>query len=125
MNPRQVDRLARFYAALGNETRLRLAMLLAALEPGDALCVNALVARLGVSQPAVSQHLAVLRAAGLVVGQRRGYHVHYRLNPAAIAAYRRRALALLGEGFLAAPADATSSRARALARRPRHTQRIL
>jgi len=125
MNPRQVDRLARFYAALGNQTRLRLVMLLAGLEPGDALCVNALVARLGVSQPAVSQHLAVLRAAGLVVAQRRGYHVHYRLNPAALAAYRRRALALLGEGFLAPPADVTPSRARALARRPRHTQRIL
>ena len=125
MNPRQVDRLARFYAALGNETRLRLVMLLAALEPGDALCVNALVAKLGVSQPAVSQHLAVLRAAGLVVAQRRGYHVHYRLNPAALAAYRRRALALLGEGFLAPPTDVMSSRGHALARRPRHRQRIL
>src|SRR4030043_2175996 len=125
MNTRQVDRLARFYAALGNETRLRLTMLLAALEPGDALCVNALVARLGVSQPAVSQHLAVLRAVGLFVAQRRGYHVHYRLNPATLAAHRRRALALLGEGFLAPPADAMSSRGRAVARPPRPRQRIV
>jgi ArsR family transcriptional regulator len=124
MNRHQVDRLARFYAALGNETRLRLVMLLAALGPGDALCVNAVVARLGVSQPAVSQHLAVLRAAGLVVAQRRGYHVHYRLNPAALAAYRRRALALLGERFLALPADLVSSRGRASAR-AHHKQRIL
>jgi len=121
---RQVDCLARVYAALGNETRLRLVMLLAALEPGDALCVNALVARLDVSQPAVSQHLAVLRAAGLVVAQRRGYHVHYRLNPPALTAYRRRAHALLGERFLAPPADTMPSQGHGLARRARHRQRI-
>jgi ArsR family transcriptional regulator len=35
---------------------------------------------LGVSQSAVSQHLRVLRAIGLVKGERRGYHVHYLVN---------------------------------------------
>jgi len=100
------DRLVNIYKALGDRTRLRLVKLLADLEPGDALCVNALAAELGVSQPAVSQHLGVLRAADLVIGERRGYHVHYRLNPAALAGYRHQAYVLLGEQFIGLPADA-------------------
>jgi DNA-binding transcriptional ArsR family regulator len=116
------DRLVRLYKALGDRTRLRLVMLLAHLEPGDALCVNALVAQLGVSQPAVSQHLAVLRAAELVIGERRGYHVHYRLDPAALAAYRRQALALLGEEFVASAADAPPSQGCASERRVCHVE---
>jgi DNA-binding transcriptional ArsR family regulator len=48
----------------------------------DALCVNALAALLGVTQSAVSQHLRVLRAIGLVKGERRGYHIHYFVNRA-------------------------------------------
>ena len=99
----ELDRLVRVYRALGDGTRLRLVKLLADLEPRDALCVNALAAGLGVSQPAVSQHLGVLRAADLVIAERRGYHVHYRLNPAALAAYRHLALNLLGEHFMGLP----------------------
>lgn len=112
-----LDRLVRVYKALGDRTRLRLVALLADLAPEDALCVNALVAQLDISQPAVSQHLAVLRAADLVIGERRGYHVHYRLNPAALAAYRRQAFALLGEEFVASPADALPPQGRTLGRR--------
>jgi DNA-binding transcriptional ArsR family regulator len=100
-----LDDLVRVYRALGDGTRLRLVKLLADLEPEGALCVNALVGELGVSQPAVSQHLRVLRAAGLVIGERRGYHVHYRLNAAALAAYRNQALALLGDEFMASSGD--------------------
>jgi len=33
-----------------------------------------------VTQSAVSQHLRVLRAIGLVKGKRRGYHIHYFVN---------------------------------------------
>jgi ArsR family transcriptional regulator len=121
----ELDRLVRVYRALGDRTRLQLVTLLAALEPGDALCVNALVARLGVSQPAVSQHLAVLRAADLVIAERRGYHVHYRLNPAALATYRRRAFALLGEEFVASPAEALPSQGRAQGKPTCHAEEKL
>ena len=39
----------------------------------------------GISQPAISQHLAVLRSAGLVAEQRQGRHVNYRVNPDGVA----------------------------------------
>lgn len=42
-------------------------------------CVHELVSELDVSQPLVSQHLRVLRAAGLVTPGRRGREVEYRL----------------------------------------------
>jgi DNA-binding transcriptional ArsR family regulator len=111
----EVEKLARVFKAFSDETRLRLVKTLTDLEAEDALCVNALAARLDVSQPAVSQHLAVLRAADLVIGERRGYHVHYRLSPAGLAAYRAQAFALLGEEFMATPARETSA-----TRRGRH-----
>ena len=41
------------------------------------LCVRALSRRLGVSDAAISQHLQILRRAGLVKGEKRGYWTHY------------------------------------------------
>ncbi|HEX6967542.1 MAG TPA: metalloregulator ArsR/SmtB family transcription factor [Micromonosporaceae bacterium] len=42
-------------------------------------CVHELVERLGVAQPLVSQHLRVLRGAGVVKGTRRGREIAYSL----------------------------------------------
>jgi DNA-binding transcriptional ArsR family regulator len=44
------------------------------------LCVGDVVDRLGVTQPTVSHHLAILRQAGLVNTQRMGKQVFYTLN---------------------------------------------
>ena len=76
-----VEQQAALFAALADPTRLKLVKLLSRQRDQHALCVNALAGRLGVSQSAVSQHLRVLRGAGLVKGQRRGYRVHYFINP--------------------------------------------
>jgi len=78
-------RLARILKVLSVEARLRIVQLL----KGRALCVNALAARLGVTQGAVSQHLRVMRDAGLVIDERRGYFVHYRLNEQTLTTWRR------------------------------------
>src|SRR5579863_499379 len=43
--------------------------------------VAELTAGMGVSQPAVSQHLAALKAAGLVGERREGRKVYYRIEP--------------------------------------------
>ncbi|MBE0479477.1 MAG: helix-turn-helix transcriptional regulator [Dehalococcoidia bacterium] len=71
---------AALFSALGDPTRLRLVKLLCRQHDPDALCVNALAGILGVTQSAVSQHLRVLKSAGLVNGERRGYHMHYYVN---------------------------------------------
>lgn len=49
------------------------------------LSVRALTDQAGVSQPAVSKHLALLKVAGLVADRPSGRQVHYRANPAALA----------------------------------------
>lgn len=48
-------------------------------------CVHQLVDALGVAQPLISQHLRVLKAAGVVRGERRGREVVYRLVDAHLA----------------------------------------
>jgi len=46
--------------------------------------VAALTAGAGVSQPAVSKHLAALKLAGLVRGRHQGRETHYSAQPAAL-----------------------------------------
>jgi len=45
------------------------------------LAVKDLTRRFAISQPAVSQHLAALKDAGLVDGRREGRCVYYRVEP--------------------------------------------
>jgi len=45
------------------------------------VAVKDLTARFAISQPAVSQHLATLKQAGLVHGRREGRRVYYRVEP--------------------------------------------
>lgn len=66
-----------FFAALGNDTRLRSLVL---LEREGELCVCELTHALGIIQPVVSRHLAVLREAQIVVDRRQGVWIHYRIN---------------------------------------------
>ncbi len=68
------------FAALADPTRLRLLQAMAEAPADSPLCVCALTYRAGVTQPAVSQHLRVLRGLGLVRGERCGLRVHYRLD---------------------------------------------
>jgi DNA-binding transcriptional ArsR family regulator len=47
--------------------------------------VGALTAGAGISQPAVSKHLAVLKQAGLVRDRRDGRQTHYSARPGALS----------------------------------------
>ena len=40
-------------------------------------CVRSLSKKMSISESAVSQHMKILREAGLVYGERFGYHIHY------------------------------------------------
>jgi DNA-binding transcriptional ArsR family regulator len=98
----EIEELAEIFKALSDPTRLRLVKLLSECSPGEcegALCVNALAHRVGVTQSAVSQHLRVLRQAGLVRGVRRGPFVHYSLAQDGLEKYKAALRETLGEEF--------------------------
>ncbi len=91
----EIEKLSEMFKALSDPTRLKLVKLLSdnasditltdctpetCTGKGGPLCVNAMVNQLGVTQSAVSQHLRVLKQAGIVSGKRQGSFVHYSIN---------------------------------------------
>lgn len=90
-----LEEIAELFKALSDPTRLKIVKILA--ESPRPLCVKAITHRLEVSQPAVSQHLRILRQAGLAQGQRYGVHVHYSLNREALEQLRNGVHEELGE----------------------------
>jgi len=76
----KVKEQAALFAALADPTRLKLLQILCHQSPPGCRCVNNLSQLMGISQPAVSQHLRVLKAVGLVTGERRGYRMHYQID---------------------------------------------
>ncbi len=100
------EALAEVLRALGDATRLCMLALLRR----RPFCVCELAALFPISQPAVSGHLRRLRAAGLVVDQRRGMWVYYRLaDPLPdVAAAALRALRLPAAMAAAASTDPAS-----------------
>jgi len=70
----------------------------------------------GLAPNAVSFHLKWLRAAGLIDVQRQGRHLHYRLNPTTLTAWRRQVESLFPHDK-ATPSDKTSNRSSTLGRR--------
>ena len=66
------------FRMLADTTRLRTLMLLQ--EKGE-LCVCELTHALDLSQPKISRHLAQLRETELLLTQRRGQWMYYRINP--------------------------------------------
>jgi len=91
----ETEEQAAVFSALADPTRLKLVKLLCGQRSDEALCVNALAARLGVTQSAVSQHLRVLKSMGLVNGERRGYHIHYFISRERLESCRELVSAIL------------------------------
>lgn len=75
-----IENDAELFRVLGHETRLRLLMLLAAGEHA----VSEIDAVSGIGQPGLSQQLAILRKARLVITRRAAKQVYYRVDPAAL-----------------------------------------
>ena len=73
-------RFAKYFRAFSDTTRLKILSLLADKE----LTVNEIVAAVGLSQPAVSRHLGILREAEVVHDRREGQKVYYSLNREAV-----------------------------------------
>lgn len=69
-------RTAELFKALADPTRLRIIGLLAQAE----ICVGDLHGMMGMSQPAISHHLRILRNLRLVKSRKEGRHVYYTLD---------------------------------------------
>ena len=65
--------LERMLKALGEPMRLKIYQAL--LERKH--CVRSLSKKFGISESAISQHMKVMKEAGLVYGEKFGYHTHY------------------------------------------------
>ncbi len=76
MREEELRKMAGIFKILAVESRIRMLELLKA----RPFCVNALAKHLGITPAAVSQHLRILREADLVIPDKRGYFVHYRIN---------------------------------------------
>lgn len=66
----------KLFSALSDETRLRIVVLLLHRK----LCVGQIEWALGLPQAKISQHLSVLKNAGLVSAKRKGLWIFYSLN---------------------------------------------
>lgn len=103
-----IETLSDIFKALGDPTRLRLLQLLTNQSVvfcgGDCdselfLCVGALAKKLAITQSAVSQHLRILRQAGLVRGERRGSFMHYSISRQGLKRYRTLVAETMGDQF--------------------------
>lgn len=67
-----------FFKCLSDSTRLDILKLVLAKQN---ICVCELTEALNLSQPKISRHLALLRNLSVLLDQRQGQWVYYRLNP--------------------------------------------
>lgn len=81
----EATELARVLGALADPVRLRLLSLVASQVE---ICSCDLEAPLGKSQPTISHHTKVLADAGLLVGEKRGRWMWWRVEPTQLASVR-------------------------------------
>ena len=78
--------------AIADPTRRRILQVLKKGSSGDqaGLCASDIETKIGLSQPTISHHMAVLQKAGLVEARKEGLWRWYRRDEAAIKAFTRR-----------------------------------
>ena len=86
LSAREAEDFAQLFAALGDPVRLRLFSMIAA--EGEACSCN-LEGPLDRSQPTISHHTKILADAGLIVGEKRGRWVWWRVVPERIVEAER------------------------------------
>jgi ArsR family transcriptional regulator len=93
-----VVKMAEVFKALGDPTRLRIIRMLASNMLND-LCVADLAERLGITQPAASQHIRVLKNLGILEPNRKGFRVFYTINTEILTTYKEQIDALFELAF--------------------------
>ncbi len=70
-------KFGRFFSALGDPYRQKILLI---FESNEELCVNEIAILFDLSRPAISHHLKVLRDAEMLISEKRGKEVYYRVN---------------------------------------------
>jgi DNA-binding transcriptional ArsR family regulator len=85
------QKLADIFKLLSDRPRVRILQILRR----RSLCVMELTSQLGISRPATSQHLRLLRNAGIVKTIKRGVFTYYLLDKKRVSLLRKAANELL------------------------------
>jgi len=83
----KLRQMSEVFKALGDPTRLRIIEILSSNMKKN-LCVAGLAKKLGITQPAVSQHIKVLKNVGILEPNRVGFRVHYNINEEVLKTYK-------------------------------------
>lgn len=75
----RIQTLAEVLKAIGDLKRIKIIKLLAS-NMQETLCVSDVAVRLGITQPAASQHIKVLKNIGILEENRKGFRVYYSIN---------------------------------------------
>lgn len=75
-----MEQIVQMFKALGDDTRLKILIILSRRR----ICAKRIAKHLDISEAAVSQHIKVLKDAGIIVGIKSGYYVHYDLQEPAL-----------------------------------------
>lgn len=106
MRDKGIHEVIAFFKALGDLSRLRLIRILSSSEQ-NLYCVADLAKKLGITQPAVSQHLKVLRHIGVVSSSKMGFRVYYRINREVLNGLKKTTDAVCESSHIPCPESAT------------------
>jgi ArsR family transcriptional regulator len=79
--PRRWQGMAKVFTALGDEHRQRMLLM---FEAGEELTIKDIAGRVPLSRTAATHHINVLRAARVLLAEKRGKEVFLRPNPEAV-----------------------------------------
>lgn len=99
-----LTRMTEAFKALGDKKRLLILKMLAS-NANETLYVTEVAEKLGISQPAASQHIKVLKHIGLLEENRKGYRVFYTINGDAFWGLKEEIDALFLRAFEKCPHD--------------------
>jgi ArsR family transcriptional regulator len=96
--------IASVFKVLGDQTRGKIIRMLAS-NADEVFCVSDIAKKIGISQPAVSQHIRVLKSIGLLVENRRGFRVFYTIDLDVFLEYKNRIDEMFKKAFKKCPHD--------------------
>lgn len=93
----QIESSVGFLKALADTNRMKIVSIL--LKTNENLCVADLAARLKITQPATSQHIKILKYAGLLTSTKEGNKVFYHIDKKQLQTFKEEFDALFNYGM--------------------------